>query len=522
LRRALGAHNWGRVDLVLSGLNIGLNLGNAIVHSGTVAAARQAVLLGMCGIALSAPAGAEPDFEPYKPWVRTCQSPSQGGAGHVDEPCSMSSRKPLHGLPVAPAPATRGSSRILFDELVVDRKRGLSPFGRSHDCQLDEARCIAGDKQAVNIGDFVLTGFDGALTRKRAPKRGRQIGRLALPAAEEPHTTREAILVREDDALELPVRTLEPLDTFLTHSDVVPSGSMEVVRRQGLAVGTHDQICAPDFHPDGKVDGVGSFAVHSDCLVTRLPSVTVRTVKDTAPVKLAQAYDVRQVIHHPRREQELSAPAAPPVAESDFETRSEASRADGVELFEVDTRVARELAAPLTPQLLWLDAIAGQKPVERARRAVARPVGVDEQRATAAAAEDQRGTQAGGTGADDNHFPGSILACHWRQPTLPSYPSERGVSARLWDFRSEPPQLLGADVGHPEDATIADLLKTRGHATGQFGKNHLGDMNKSLPTAHGFDEFFGNLYHGDAEEDREDPDYSIRVSRRSSARAVAA
>jgi 5'-nucleotidase len=67
---ALGAHQWGKVDLVLSGLNIGLNLGNAIWHSGTVAAARQAVLLGLRGIALSAPAGAEPDFEPYKPWVR--------------------------------------------------------------------------------------------------------------------------------------------------------------------------------------------------------------------------------------------------------------------------------------------------------------------------------------------------------------------------------------------------------------------------------------------------------------------
>lgn len=66
---SLGAQQWGRVDLVLSGLNIGLNLGNAIWHSGTVAAARQAVLLGLRGIALSAPAGAEPDFEPYKPWV---------------------------------------------------------------------------------------------------------------------------------------------------------------------------------------------------------------------------------------------------------------------------------------------------------------------------------------------------------------------------------------------------------------------------------------------------------------------
>jgi 5'-nucleotidase len=67
---SLGAHQWGKVDLVLSGLNIGLNLGNSIWHSGTVAAARQALLLGIRGIALSAPAGAEPDFEPYKPWVR--------------------------------------------------------------------------------------------------------------------------------------------------------------------------------------------------------------------------------------------------------------------------------------------------------------------------------------------------------------------------------------------------------------------------------------------------------------------
>jgi 5'-nucleotidase len=67
---ALGAHQWSKVDLVLSGLNIGLNLGNSIWHSGTLAAARQAVLLGMRGIALSAPAGMEPDFEPYKPWIR--------------------------------------------------------------------------------------------------------------------------------------------------------------------------------------------------------------------------------------------------------------------------------------------------------------------------------------------------------------------------------------------------------------------------------------------------------------------
>lgn len=66
----------------------------------------------------------------------------------------------------------------------------------------------------------------------------------------------------------------------------------------------------------------------------------------------------------------------------------------------------------------------------------------------------------------------------------------------------------GMDVGlQAEDPTIAELLKGQGYATGQFGKNHLGDLNKYLPTVHGFDEFFGNLYHLNAEEDPEDPDY---------------
>jgi arylsulfatase A-like enzyme len=60
----------------------------------------------------------------------------------------------------------------------------------------------------------------------------------------------------------------------------------------------------------------------------------------------------------------------------------------------------------------------------------------------------------------------------------------------------------GADVGMPaQAATLATALKTQGYATGQFGKNHLGDLNKFLPTLHGFDEFFGYLYHLDAMSD---------------------
>ncbi|MCX6878414.1 MAG: arylsulfatase [Verrucomicrobia bacterium] len=64
--------------------------------------------------------------------------------------------------------------------------------------------------------------------------------------------------------------------------------------------------------------------------------------------------------------------------------------------------------------------------------------------------------------------------------------------------------LPAAPVGlHKEDPTIAEMLKPLGYATGQFGKNHLGDRNEYLPTVHGFDEFFGNLYHLNAEEEPE-------------------
>jgi len=68
--------------------------------------------------------------------------------------------------------------------------------------------------------------------------------------------------------------------------------------------------------------------------------------------------------------------------------------------------------------------------------------------------------------------------------------------------------LPGADVGlRKEDPTVAEFLKQLGYATGQFGKNHLGDKDEFLPTNHGFDEFFGNLYHLNAEEEPENPDY---------------
>ncbi|WP_308167277.1 arylsulfatase [Catellatospora tritici] len=68
--------------------------------------------------------------------------------------------------------------------------------------------------------------------------------------------------------------------------------------------------------------------------------------------------------------------------------------------------------------------------------------------------------------------------------------------------------IPGAEIGLQEqDPTIAEALKPLGYATGQFGKNHLGDKDRFLPTRHGFDEFFGNLYHLNAEEEPEHEDY---------------
>src|SRR5215468_9859952 len=68
--------------------------------------------------------------------------------------------------------------------------------------------------------------------------------------------------------------------------------------------------------------------------------------------------------------------------------------------------------------------------------------------------------------------------------------------------------MPGSPLGlRKEDPTIAELLKAQGYATAQIGKNHLGDRNEFLPTVHGFDEFYGNLYHLNAEEEPELPDY---------------
>jgi len=119
---ALGTHLWAKTDVVLSGINMGPNLGNSMWHSGTLAAAKQAVLLGIKGIALSTPVGkSEPDFELLRP--------------HVEEVLELLLRDSslgLYNVNFPPQPAgwmwTRQSVR-LYDGRVVP---GMDPMGRKH------------------------------------------------------------------------------------------------------------------------------------------------------------------------------------------------------------------------------------------------------------------------------------------------------------------------------------------------------------------------------------------------------
>ena len=124
-----------------------------------------------------------------------------------------------------------------------------------------------------------------------------------------------------------------------------------------------------------------------------------------------------------------------------------------------------------------------------------------------------------------SHFSKGMMG--YRTPNIDRVANEGVASPTTTVSRAVPPGVLafitgqnplrtgltkvgmpGATVGlQPEDPTIAELLKPLGYATGQFGKNHLGDRNEYLPTLHGFDEFFGNLYHLNAEEEPELPDY---------------
>lgn len=119
---ALGAYHWERVDVVLSGINLGVNLGNSVWHSGTLAAAKQAALLGLRGIALSTPAGKEdPDFEVLRPHVEKV-------LGHLLRESSL----PLVNVNFPRQPKgvrwTRQSVRH-YDGKVVP---GEDPMGRKH------------------------------------------------------------------------------------------------------------------------------------------------------------------------------------------------------------------------------------------------------------------------------------------------------------------------------------------------------------------------------------------------------
>ena len=158
---ALGVYNWEHVDVVLSGINLGSNLGAAIWHSGTLAAAKQAVLLGVRGIALSAPAADEPAFDPLKPWVAKV----------------LEHLLPEDSLPLVNVNFPEGAPRALrwtcqsvlhYDGKVVP---GKDPMGRQHfwfTVTPIERTEPGSDLWAVEQGDVSITPLRLDLTDEKA------------------------------------------------------------------------------------------------------------------------------------------------------------------------------------------------------------------------------------------------------------------------------------------------------------------------------------------------------------------
>ena len=192
---AIGAHHWEKVDVVLSGLNLGLNLGNSIWHSGTLAAAKQAALLGMRGVALSVPAGVD-DHDPFKPWVR-----------RVLETVLFDDPRPLYNVNFPRHPRgllwTRVSVRHYDGRIVPTR----DPMGRElYWFTIKPVECSeeGTDRWALEQGWVSLTPIKLDLTDERAVAdlRARHplddaMARATSPAVSSPEAAQS---VREDEA----------------------------------------------------------------------------------------------------------------------------------------------------------------------------------------------------------------------------------------------------------------------------------------------------------------------------------
>ena len=194
---ALGMHQWDKVDLVLSGLNVGLNLGHALWHSGTLAAAKQAALLGVRGIAISAPAGAEPDLARCCPWIRRV----------LETLDSRRSRVALVNVNLPREPRgllwTRASVQA-YDGTIVPAR---DPSGRAIywftvapvDAAEPGTDRWAVEQQWVSLTPLTLDVTDGAGLERLRQTHPLDAG-LAAQVSAPVSTSRQAEAVREDEA----------------------------------------------------------------------------------------------------------------------------------------------------------------------------------------------------------------------------------------------------------------------------------------------------------------------------------
>jgi hypothetical protein len=199
---------------------------------------------------------------------------------------------------------------------------------------------------------------------------------------------------------------------------MVPVQAFTIPRGKPFPVGAHDQITRPHQQLQRKTDGVRA-AVHGNALVATFPPIAIRAMKHASSIQRRESLDVGNVIHHTGREQQFAAPRTRTVAERDLKSVGQRTRPGGGEPLHRDRVVGHELFESEASQLVRRLAVACQEAVQRMRRGVARAIGVDEEHATTAAAEDKCGTQTCGSAAHDDDFVFSWVTRHDEYSALP-------------------------------------------------------------------------------------------------------
>lgn len=288
-------------------------------------------------------------------------------------------------------------------EGAVDGDGGFGAFGRGDDGEVDAAADVAGDVEAGDVGGGVAVAFDGAFVVEFAAEVFGERGFLFAVGAEEHGVAGQRVAVVEGDGGEHAVIAAAELEDFgFDDADVVGAEFFGLGGREvGGAVGADDDVAGPDEQEQGLIEGVFAVAVDDEGLAAVFPAVAVGAVVNAVAVEGGEAGFRRDVIDAAGGEEDDAGGDGRGVDGDEFEAVLAAVNGADFDVAKFDGRIGGELLAAEGAEFDGVSAVAGEVAVEGAGEGVAGFAGIEDQHAATAAAEDERGAQAGGAGADD-------------------------------------------------------------------------------------------------------------------------